>query len=275
MLTEVEKETEDIKNKIEHFGRLSRADKMRPLASELITKYPEDYYGYYAMALCEYNDKKYDECIELCNKSMDLGMDRSEGLFLVMNCCYLKEDRSAMDEIFNTLSTSYPENYKARALYGEFLFKTGEMSKGATLLKEAFSKDPTNDFIIKLLFVTTSKIQSSRLEELMKIYMDSGASDADKLWLTGLYEYKLRNYRKAKKLFKKVLAIDPTHNNALKCMDILHRRNTMLVMMVGVIVYTYIVSINFDIHRPWMSILYIPSIFVGLFIIRVLRWLEY
>jgi tetratricopeptide (TPR) repeat protein len=131
-----------IRSQIEHFMRIGRYEKIKPLASDLIAGYPEYGYGYYAMAVYEDYKDRTENAIELCHKAAEYGMSRLvPGILLII--CYDKIDNYAnADAEYNTLIREYPFCYDAMAIYGYSLWRRGRKDEGIALLQKALLRTP-------------------------------------------------------------------------------------------------------------------------------------
>jgi len=193
---------------------MERFEKARSIASDLISKYPEFPDGYYLMAICEYHVGRIDNSIELCQNALKYGISPFT-VYVAMMFYYIeKGDYDSVEQCYNQISNVYSKDADARALYGFSLWKRGKKEEGIRMMEEAFSKDYTNTIVLQCLLHACKKRGKDYLRELVGIYMNTKASEKNKLLFAGKAEAYLGNWRKAKKIFEKVLSIDPTNKEA-------------------------------------------------------------
>jgi len=215
------KEAMGMFSQVKHFISLGRYERARSIASDLITKYPEFPNVFYSMSVCEFNLGKIDNAIELCNKSLELGM--SQLAVSIMLMCYYneKDDFINVDRQFDLLGISGSTNADALGIYGYSLWRRGQHKKGIEILEEAFAKDATNYTIIDYLFTASKKSRKKdELKALLKIYMNSSASEKRKLIFAGKYALYEKNWKEAKRCFERVISIDPLDKVAVYYMSL-------------------------------------------------------
>jgi len=204
-------EAYEIRKQVQHFIDLRRYEKAKAIASDLISKYPDFAFAYYDMALCEYYLGRIDNAIELCQKSLELGMAPLTVYTAMMLYHNHKGDYKSVEFYYNNINKMGAIKADVRTMYGYSLWKRGRKKEGRNMIEEAFSEDSTNPAILYYILCTAKRggKDKKRLRELINIYMNTGASEKDILMFAGRVEAHLGNWREAKKNFEKVLSIDP------------------------------------------------------------------
>lgn len=253
-----------IKSQIQHYMGIGRYEKIKPLASDLISSYPEYGYGYYAMAIYEDYQGRTENAIELCHKAAEYGMSRL-GTGILLMIYYDKIDGYAnADDEYHALMRQYPFCYDAMAIHGYSLWRRGRRDEGIALLQKAFSENPTDPMIIK--FLLTAIKNSKDAEMLLKLYMDSRASDKQKLVLAGLHEIHVSNWSEAKMCFEKVLGMDPTDNEALYFMSVIKLKKSLPLLFIAAIGFGALVYLfRFDPQNLLSSVYFLIPLIILLF----------
>lgn len=253
-----------IRSQIQHFIGIRRYEKIKPLASDLIAGYPEYGYGYYAMAVYEDHQGRTDNAIELCHKAAEYGMSRLGPGILLMIYYDKMDDYAKADAEYSALMREYPFSYDAMAIHGYSLWRRGRRDEGIALLQKAFAENPTDPMFIKFLLTAVKK--SKDAEMLLKLYMDSRASDKQKLVLAGLHEIHVNNWGEAKKCFEKVLGMDPTDDEALYFLTAIKLRKSLPLLFItaigfGALVYLF----KFDPQNLLTSVYFLLPLIILLF----------
>lgn len=266
-------EQQKINGQIQYFLKIRRYEKAKVLAQDLISRYPNYPNAYYAMSVYENYHGRTDNAIELCHRSMELGMSQLATGILLMLYYDQKSDYSNVDAQFDLLSRNFPSNYDVLAIYGYSMWQRGQKDKGISILNEAFSYNPTDSMVIKFLFTTTKSDKNGALNELLKLYMSSNASDNQKMLLSGIYEFQEHNWQEARKCFASVIAQDPKNDEALHYMEILELRKKMPLIMLsalgfGILVYFF----KFNYQQPLTYVFFLPSLlFLVLFAVVLVK----
>ena len=237
-----------IRNQAQYFISIGRYERARSIISELISKYPEYPYAYYDMAVCEYYLGRIDNSIELCYKSLELGMRQVAVSIILMMLYNEKCDFAKVDNQYEVIKSLDPTNNDALAIYGYSLSQRGNEKEGIPLLEEAFKNDATNSIIIGYLFFATKKSRNkAQKEELLKLYMNSGASEKRKLLFAGKYNIHMKKWKNAKECFARVIGMDPMNEEAIHYMKIIELKENLpklIVMAAGWTVAIYITRFN-------------------------------
>jgi tetratricopeptide (TPR) repeat protein len=266
--SEANEEQLRIKKQIEYFMNIGRYEKVKVLATDLITRYPNDPYGYYAMSIYEYNLRRIDNAIELCHKSMEYGINQLTSGLLLMVYYNEKRDYSNVDVHYNSLKQKYPFSNDALAVYGYSLWQRGQKDEGISILRKALSYDSSDPMIIEFLFnATKTKKDLDHLNMLLKLYMNSGASEKQKQVLAGEYEFYSSNWSEAKKCFQRALELNPTDAKSLHYIKIIEQRK-ILPLLVILVVCIPIYFFRFDFQRVPYG--FIPPILVLLMLLVVI-----
>jgi len=269
---ELNQEQDRIKKQILHFIKIGRYEKVKVLAADLITRYPSYPYGYYSMSIYEYSKGKVDNAIELCHKSLEYGMGKLGVIPLLMIYYSDKQDYCSLDTYFNALIKEFPFCNEALAIYGYSLWQRGKKDEGIGILQEAFSRDISNPMVIKYLFMAVKKKRNlEELSTLLKIYINSSASDKQKLVIAGLYEIYNNNWEEARKCYKQVLGMDPLDEEALHYMTIIELRAKMVIVFLSAVGWAILVYfIKFNAKYPITYFLFLPTLIIFTLIIVVL-----
>lgn len=263
-----------IKNQISHFIRIGHYEKIKVPAADLISKFPSYPYGYYAMSFYEYYHKRIDNAIELCHKSMEYGMSQLAAGVLLMLYYNDKHDYQGVDAEFHSVKQQFPYSNEALAIYGYSLWQRGRKDEGSSILKEAFSNNPSDPMVIRYLFIASRKNKNSNdLDTFLKLYINTGASDKQKLTLAGLNAIRTNKWKEARECFGRVLGMDPTDAEALHYMKIIEVRKRLPELFLvaigyGVLVYFF----RFDPQTPLTYLFFLPSlIFLALLAAAIVR----
>lgn len=254
METEENIEQNRIRRQIEHFIEIGRYEKIKSLASDLISGYPEYGYGYYAMALYEDYRDRTENAIELCHKAAEYGMSRLQTGFMLMIYYENMDDYSNSDAEYDALMQQYPFCYDAMAIHGHFLWNRGNKDEGIVLMQKAFAEDPSDPTIIKKLLTAVKKGKDA--EMLLKLYMDSRASDNQKLKMAGIHEIHRNNWKEAKNCFEKVLGMDPMDEEALYFMAIINMRRFIPKLLIFAVVFSVLIYLFKFNPQKWYTYLY-------------------
>jgi tetratricopeptide (TPR) repeat protein len=258
-------EQKRIRSQIHHFIGIGRYEKIKLLASDLIAGYPEYDYGYIAMAIYENHQGRTENAIELCHKAAEYAMSRFVPGMLLMIYYNIMDDYANADAEYHNLMREYPFCYDAMAIHGYSLWQRGRRDEGIVLLQKAFAENPSDPMTIKYFLTATKK--SKDAEMLLKLYMDSQASDKQKLVLTGLHEIYVNNWGEAKKCFEKVLGMDPTDDEALYFMKIIKLRKYLPLLFIAAIgIGAFVYLFMFDPQDLLTSVFFVKPLILLIFI---------
>ncbi|OPZ90645.1 MAG: Tetratricopeptide repeat protein [Firmicutes bacterium ADurb.Bin419] len=215
MRIEIDSEPQRTRKQVQHFISIGRFEKARSIASNLISEYPEYPYAYYDMAVCEFYLGRVDNSIELCQRALECGMKPLAVYIMMMIYHDEKGDYDSVDQYFSNINKISSGEADVLALYGYSLWKRGRKEEGIRFLDEAFSEECNNPIILRYVLLTSKrKKDKNQIKELMNIYMNTGASEKNKLMFLGKAEAYLGNWREAKKNYEKVVGIDPMNDEA-------------------------------------------------------------
>lgn len=215
MRLEIDSEPQRTRKQLQHFISIGRFEKAKSIASDLISKYPEYPYAYYDMAVCEFYLGRVDNSIELCQRSLEYGMKPLAVYVMMMIYHDEKGDYDSVDQYYRNIKEISSGEADVLALYGYSLWKRGRKEEGIRMLNEAFSEECNNPIILRYVLLTSKRRKDKKqLKELMDIYMNTGASEKNKLLFLGRSEAYLGNWHEAKKNYEKVMSIDPMNNEA-------------------------------------------------------------
>jgi tetratricopeptide (TPR) repeat protein len=213
--SEINSEPQRIRKQLQHFINIGRFEKAKSIASDLISKHPEYPYAYYDMAVCEFYLGRVDNAIELCQRSLEYGMKPLAVFVMMMIYHNEKGDYNSADQYYININKISSGEADVLALYGYSLWKRGRKEEGVRMLEEAFSEECNNPLILRYVLLTSKRRKDrNQIKELMDIYINTGASEKNKLLFLGKSEAYLGNWREAKKNYEKVMSIDPINKEA-------------------------------------------------------------
>lgn len=238
--------------------------KAKKIVSGLIEKYPKWPEGFYHLSICEFYLNNIYKAIELCKKSLDLGMNQLSVSTSLMYYYNEINDFEKVDKQFNLLRTTASDNNDVLAIYGYSLCKRGQTLEGERILQDAISWSDNKSLILNYLYCSTKQHRKRKKENttLLRIYMNSPITEVDKLIFVGKYEINLRNWRAANKYFEKAIGVDPLNKEVSEYLKIIElRRKGMPLLLITFIAFTFLIyEIKFDPSRIITYIYFFPSL---------------
>ncbi|MHC1682878.1 MAG: tetratricopeptide repeat protein [Clostridiaceae bacterium] len=240
--------------------------KAKEIISDLIKKHPKWPEGYYHLSICEFYSNNIDKAIELCEKSLDLGMNQLSVRTSLMYYYNEKNHFEKVDKQFELLRTTASDNNDVLAIYGYSLCKRGQVFEGERILQDAISWSDNKSLILNYLYCSTKQHRKRKKENttLLKIYMNSSIPEVNKLIFVGKYEINLRNWRAANNYFKKAIGVDPLNKEVLEYLKIIEiRRKAMPLLLIIFIVITFLIyEIKFNPSQIITYLYFFPSLIV-------------
>ncbi|MFH1653003.1 MAG: tetratricopeptide repeat protein [Pseudomonadota bacterium] len=150
--------------------------------TKLVNKYPDSAYMQYLLAISLINDRKLDEAIVSCNKSLELD----------------------------------PNLIEAQVLLGKIYYVKGDFSKAAPAFEKALKKEYSDETCILLSKQYIEIKDNSKAIEVVKgCIVKSPDSASLYLVLGSIYSTRLKNYNFARKYLDKALSLDPENAQLL------------------------------------------------------------
>lgn len=251
-----------IRNQVRHFISMGRYERAKSIASDLISKYPEYPYVYYDMSVCQYYLGSVDDSIELCLKSLELGM-RPLAVYIMLMVCYNeKDDFTNVDDCYNEVNRISPGEVDAKAIYGYSLWRRGKKEEGIRILEEAINDECTNTIVLRYILLTSKRNKNKeQLKELIRMYMNTGASEKNKLLFTARAEAYMKNWKEAREYYGRVLSVDPMNEEAnyfFNMMDVeekLKKGSIFIVLWIAAVL-----MLRFDQSRIITYVYFIPAL---------------